>query len=84
MLVEISHLILLLHIHVWRDHGGGREAASWTADPGGEAVVLLQLQTTDKAGADQGANQGRYWLPHCLEQLEERRAGREGKTVPGP
>ena len=58
---------------------GERETSSWTADPGSDD--LPQLQSTDIAGADQGAHQARYWLPHGLQQLEERRTGGVEETV---
>ena len=74
VLVEISQVVL------WLNMGGDRET-SRTADPGSDGLPQLQLQTTDKAGADQGANQGRYRLPHGLEELEEGRAGGVAETV---
>ena len=73
VLVEISQVVL------WLNMGGDRET-SRTADSGSDGLPQLQLQTTDKAGADQGANQGRYRLPHGLEELEEGRAGGVGEA----
>ena len=66
-----------------REIGGAEswQVLSWAADLGSHGLPSqLQLQAADKAGADQGANQGRDWLPHSPEELQERRAGGEGKA----
>ena len=66
-----------------RDVGGAEswEVLSWAADLGSHGLPSqLQLQAADKAGANQGANQGRDWLPHGLQELQERRTGGEGEA----
>ena len=60
------------------------QVLSWAADLGSHGPPSqLQLQAADKAGADQGANQGRDWLPHGMEELQEGRTGGEGKAGSG-